>query len=798
MRQHQHDSVFRTVLLVMSAWMGAGVFAAEGSQGVGNASAKPVKLVNPDFESGTLHEGWTLHIYGARPTVATDTGVYHSGRQSLRVGSASPSDTAFGQELRLKPRQWYCLSGWIRTEQLDPRGAPACATFQIQRPGGAGVVAGGRNHTGTNDWTQETIYFRPPDDGNTRVALFFVGYGKGTGTVWFDDLKLEEVDLAVSTLTVSQEPVCRGVISPFQYGQFIEYLCGLTPSMFAEKVFDGSFEGVPEYRVAFRKETDRIEQPWYPEGAVHRGDFSLDKTNPFNGKVSQRISQKPGDACTLGVSQGRMYVRQGEPLRASLFLRGQDVGGTVQLMLRGEGRTYATAEFRPGQTWQRFEALLTPSHADERATLTISFRGPGTVWIDQVSLMPTDSVFGWRRDVAEALKALKPGIIRFGGSTTEGFDWTATIGDPARRVPFTTCWGGLEPGNAGIEEFVLLCRWVEAEPLICLRFTGKSPKDAADQVEYLNGSPDSRMGALRAKNGHPKPYGVKYWQIGNELGDEAYQKGIAGFCKAMKQADPTIRLLASYPSPGLLRNAGQYLDYICPHHYGCDDLSGKEADVEHCRKIVAENAPGRDIRLGITEWNTTAGDWGLGRASLWTLDNALWCSRYHNLMHRHCDQIEIAIRSNLTDSFCSGIIQTNNHGLFLTPAYYAQQLYAHYAGRVPLRITLNPGIPFDAGLDCVATLSEDRRTVALFAVNQTTESQRRTIDVRALAPIAPEIDMWTLTDTMKAGERDAINSWFEPQRVRPERGTIAATGTQIVHAFPPLSLTVLKVSRLGQ
>ena len=103
--------------------------------------------------------------------------------------------------------------------------------------------------------------------------------------------------------------------------------------------------------------------------------------------------------------------------------------------------------------------------------------------------MPVKTVHGWRSDVAEAIKALRPGIIRFGGSTTEGFDWTATIGDPAKRVPFTTCWGGLEPGNAGLEEFVQLCQWVGAEPLICVRFTGKTPKDAADQVEYFNGRP---------------------------------------------------------------------------------------------------------------------------------------------------------------------------------------------------------------------------------------------------------------------------------------------------------------------
>ena len=61
---------------------------------------------------------------------------------------------------------------------------------------------------------------------------------------------------------------------------------------------------------------------------------------------------------------------------------------------------------------------------------------------------------------------------------------------------------------------------------------------------------------------------------------------------------------------------------------------------------------------------------------LWTLENALWCSRYHNLMQRHADLVTIANRSNLINSFCSGIIQTDNHRLYKTPTYYAQQLYA--------------------------------------------------------------------------------------------------------------------------
>jgi alpha-N-arabinofuranosidase len=771
----------------MFGTIGAAI-AAEGE--------KPIALANAGFESAEAHQGWSLHVYGEQPKTALDTTVRHEGRQSLRIAAGGPSDAALGQELTLRPGRWYRLTGWVRTDRLDPRGSPTCGTFQIQWPGGQGVVTSGKNHPGTNDWTKETLYFSPPPgDGRTRIAIFFVGYGKGTGTAWFDDLKLEEIDAVVRTLTVTDEPICRAKISPFQYGQFIEYLCGLTPSMFAEQVFDASFEGVPAYGFVFRKEKDRLEKPWFADGSVHRGQYALDPAEPFNGKVSQRITQTPGDPATLGISQEGKHVKAGERLKCSLYLRARGAQSPVEVALWGQGRTYATATFRPTQQWQRFETVLEPNGTDAAATLSISFRGPGALWIDQVSLMPTDNVFGWRRDVAEALKALRSGIIRFGGSTTEGFEWTDTIGDPAKRVPFTTCWGGLEPGNAGLEEFVQLCEWVGAEPLICIRFTGRTPKQAAEQVEYFNGPATSPMGKRRAANGHAAPYRVRYWQIGNELGDESYQQGVADFCKAMKAVDPGIKLLAAFPSAGLLQKAGPWLDYICPHHYGCQNLAAMEDDVARCRQQIAQLVPGREIRLGITEWNTTAGDWGLSRAMLWTLDNALLCSRYHNFMHRHCDMIEIANRSNLTDSFCSGIIQTNGTSLFKTPAYYAQELYANHAGTQPLRVLIDAELPADPCLDTSATKSDDGRTIALFVVNSASEPQSRTLDLAALAPFERSAKVWTLADTLHSGERDAINDWRRPDRVRTEAGSVPMEGTKLAYRFPPLSLTVIEFQR---
>ena len=119
--------------------------------------------------------------------------------------------------------------------------------------------------------------------------------------------------------------------------------------------------------------------------------------------------------------------------------------------------------------------------------------------------MPVDSVFGWRRDVAEALKALHPRIIRFGGTTVEGFDWTATIGDPAKSLACR-----LRPSGAGWSRATRAwkssssaCRWAVRTVRSCVRFSGRTPKQAAEEVEYFNGPPATPMGGLRAER-HPR------------------------------------------------------------------------------------------------------------------------------------------------------------------------------------------------------------------------------------------------------------------------------------------------------
>jgi alpha-N-arabinofuranosidase len=617
--------------------------------------------------------------------------------------------------------------------------------------------------------------------------LALCGILYATGLAW-------SADPAREPIRISRDALVPGRISPLQYGQFIEYLCNLVPGMWAEKLYDGSFEGLGPYKVAFLKETDFREKPWYPSGAVNRADYGRDPHDPVSGAVCQRISARPGAPCVVGISQDGIFVDRGGACTFSCYLRREGFRGPVRVRLHREGKEYASCEFQPGAAWKKFRARVVPSHRDTNATLTIDFRGPGTLWLDSASLMPENAVDGWRPDVVEALRALKPGVIRFGGSTLDDpnlgeFEWRDTVGDADRRKPFRA-WGGLQPTGPGLEEIVQFIRRVGAEPLICVRFSKRTPQDAADEVQYFNGGPDTPMGKLRAANGHPRPYAIKYWQVGNERSGAGYEARLADFCKAMKKADPAIQLFSSYPTPGVLRAAGRWLDYVCPHHYECEDLAAEENSIRGVSDMLRRYVPRRPIKIAVTEWNTTGGDWGPRRARLWTLENALACARYHNLLHRHADIVAIANRSNLTNSFCSGILQTDNHRLYKTPTYYVQQLYATLAGDRPLKIVSDA--PADVWPDVSATLSPAGDAVVLFAVNAGLEDVTRPLDFSAFAGQGRDVDVWTLADRNGIGEPDAANSFAEPERVAVARSTFRAEGSRFSYRFPRLSVTVLR------
>jgi alpha-L-arabinofuranosidase len=161
-------------------------------------------------------------------------------------------------------------------------------------------------------------------------------------------------------------------------------------------------------------------------------------------------------------------------------------------------------------------------------------------------------------------------------------------------------------------------------------------------------------------------------------------------------------------------------------------------------------------------------------------------------MHRECDLVEIGCRSNLCNSFCSGIIQTNNHSLYKTPEWYSQRLYATLGLGRPLKI--DPAYTVDATPDVSAVMSEDGNSVSLFAVNSTAADVERTLDVSAWSHGGSNILIQTLADRDRAGEPDATNGFADPERMAIVASDLKVDGPRFHYRFPAMSLTVLHVS----
>jgi alpha-L-arabinofuranosidase len=552
-----------------------------------------------------------------------------------------------------------------------------------------------------------------------------------------------------------------GRISPMLFGGFVELLDDLVPGMWAEMLNDRSFEGLTK------------PSSWcYYEGAPNFCDrewvgADYDTGNPFNGSRSAKLGSS--------LTQSGLAVRKSMTYEFSGYFRGDAQAEVVLKALLPDGGWMELASARlpkPTDRWKKYTAKLTAKGTTDRAVFEIRAIGKGDLWLDKLCLMPSDSIDGWRKDVVEAIKDAHPSIIRWGGSVCDpgGYRWKNGVGDRDVRVPFPNkVWGRIDSNDVGIDEFCRFCQLVGAEPLICISFSD-GPQSAADLVQYCNAGAENEWGAKRAANGHPKPYNVKYWQLGNELGNADYVIALPEFCKAMKRADPKAILMASFPSQEMIDKAGKGLDYICPHHY-TPDFAACEADFEKLEGMLK----GTDIKIAVTEWNSTAGDWGLGRGKLMTLGGALLNARYLNLLMRHSDMVDIACRSNMTNSLCSGMIETNAVGLLKRPSYYVMKLYADHAKSIPLAVENAP-----EGVDVFAC--KDGKSLCIFAVNMKTEPVE--LDLGDLDPISGEV----VRDNDNRGQADIMNHWDAPFRVRTNKLDIADSKITL----PPLSASAIE------
>ena len=317
------------------------------------------------------------------------------------------------------------------------------------------------------------------------------------------------------------------------------------------------------------------------------------------------MDAKAGVVERSGLHQPRIPVRAGIAYDGYLWLKTTGYDGRIVVALeedRSGGATHAEAEIQKVEgDWKQYRFELRPARADAHARLAILFEGTGRVWVDQVSLLPADAVGGVRADVEARVGALRPAFIRWpGGNVAQDYRWTWGVGPRDGRPEWVNLsWlNEPEPGDIGTDEFVAFCRRVGAEPSITVNVEGRgaTAEEAAAWVEYCNGAATSRYGAMRAANGHPEPYAVKYWEIGNEIwGDwvrghsdaPTYARNYLRYERAMRAVDPGIQLTAVGDNDmgwnrTVLREAGASIDFLAIHHY-----YGREAIAGDARNLMA-------------------------------------------------------------------------------------------------------------------------------------------------------------------------------------------------------------------
>lgn len=539
---------------------------------------------------------------------------------------------------------------------------------------------------------------------------------------------------------------------------------------------------------------------------VTEGKASVTSENPLNDEIAVEMS------ADTTIEQPYMHFDDEDPLRGSIWLRG-DATVTVQA-IGEEGHVLAEQSVdASGDGWNEHELTLKPSADAGSGTLRLST--DGEIVIDQFNLLPQSAIEndGFRVDLYEALAGLQPTLIRWpGGIYAEQYDWERGVGPQhTRRKNFVPLWEDFDPNSLGTDEFMTLCDKLGAEPLLVINtgmhVTGTdSPEDwqpwlesALNWIEYCNGSADTKYGKMRAANGHPEPYNVRYWEIDNELwrsqrtDPQTYAEAVKYFAPKMREKGRelgTELVILAHGGNGadrrynqvLLDEAAEHFDILSIHHYmdpnRFDDGVDEQEDLYRDMRQRVANSANPDIELYVSEWNAQTTDWRTG----------LYAGGLLNAFERQGDFLTIAgpallMREHTAGAWDNAFINFKQDAWYPAPNYVVMKLWReHYA---PDFLALETD---SDKANIVATRSEDGETVYLKAVNPTDEAMTVTATLNGDFE-ASKASM----QLVSPGELSSRNTFEQPHAVKPEAAPAKVDGKTVSFDLPAHSAGVVTV-----
>ncbi len=552
------------------------------------------------------------------------------------------------------------------------------------------------------------------------------------------------------------------------------------------------------------------------------GKFEVKNDGPFERCPHYVVLNYSGHNDTATGLQNEGYfgigIEKDEEYRFSVWAKTVSGDANVEVSLVDEStmeehQEFATAELKvSGNEWKKYELILKSPKTVQKANLRLLLKGKNGVALEHVSLFPKhtfkDRENGMRRDLAQALYDLHPGVFRFpGGCIVEGssldqrYQWKNTIGPVENRPLNGNRWLSTfnyrlfpdyyQSYGLGFYEYFLLSEDIGAEPLPVLnvgmacQFQNQNDpsahvavkdlqpyiQDCLDLIEFANGDVNTTWGKKRAEMGHPAPFNLKFLAVGNEQWDDLYYERLRPFVKAIKAKYPNIKLIGTSgpDSEGEMFEKGWKAmkelkaDLVDEHFYRDEHWF-----LSHGLRYEGYDRKGPKVFAGEYACH--------GKGKKWNhFETSLYEAAFMTDLERNADVVDMATYAPLFAhvdgwQWRPDMIWYDNTRMFKSVSYYVQQMYACNKGTNVLPLTMNgksvAGQEGQDGLFASAVVDKKKGEIIVKVANTSDKAQDVTLNLNGLKGSRS-----ATATTLQSDNMDAENTLDTPNLIRPVETT---------------------------
>lgn len=619
-------------------------------------------------------------------------------------------------------------------------------------------------------------------------------------------------------------------IQPTMYGLFFEDInYAADGGLYAEMIKNRSFE-FPQNLMG-----------WQSMGVVSVRDDGPFERNPHYVRLENTGHR---DRPTGLVNEGYFGVAFEKDAKYRFSLWGKAIDGPAKITVEladpssmGNSQAMASALIEiTSKDWKKYEIVLTPRETAKKGVLRIFLDSKDGCDVEHISLFPVETFNGHenglRKDLAQKLKDIKPGLLRFpGGCIVEGttpetrYQWKNTVGPVENRPLNDNRWlctfrsrtypDYYQSGGLGFYEYFLLAEEIGAAPLpvvnvgLVCQYQNRVDKqipmdslqryidDALDLIEFANGSVDTKWGKLRAEMGHPEPFGLKFLGVGNEQWGKEYVDRLEQFVKVLREKHPEIKIVGS-SGPN---SEGKDFDYLWPemkrlkvdlvdeHYYRPEEFFRTQAD-----RYDSYDRKGPKVFAGEYACHGKGKKYNHFNAAL--MESALMTG-----LERNADIVHMATYAPLFAhvegwQWRPDMIWFDNLRSVGSASYYVQKMFANNRGQRVLPITLDGqkviGAEGQHGLYATAATGEKAGTYIVKLVNVSEEPQTVTLRFDGLKK-NQTLEMADM-EILRSEDLDADNTLDDPYRVSPvEACSPAVSANSFKITIQPKSFEVLNI-----